>query len=397
MYKDEIKKIEYYKELLMNSYLKDGEVLNNYELQKKIDDINTKLAVFQEGYIENGETLDVEKLNSQKKDIYTDLKFLYELMYETARKRLTKIHTKIKSDINYLNEIADKYKTRTAIESIGIYGKTAYYATNGFDQYYNNGSVIANLGSLKIDSGSYLACLIDSDEFDGSEDIIFNFDDKYQVRDYASSRNLLVFPGNYQINRYKTTIQENTTTEFEVSPTDDFAPLESAKYYLFAKKDNISITKLVNGYTSYVEKNNNIVYEADEDCDIDFYVYGASYINIEMNDEYENKSFDNNNIATPKTRQKIHIRANKGFIFDLDTDGELYADKTSCFIKNNKLYTSNSYGTNEEENLLEEVEYGDPVEFEDVTVEIKNKDNTFYDIGFIMIKTTQTVMDGDDL
>lgn len=397
MYKDEIKKIEYYKDILMNRYLKDGEVLNSNDIQKKIDEIDTKLAVFQQGYIVNGETLDIEKLNSQKQDIYTDLKILYELMYETARNRLSKIHNKIKYNINYLKEVAKKYRQRAAIESIGVFGKTVYYKTNGFEQYYDNGSVFVDLGDLQIDSGSYVACFIDSEEFTGDEEIVFNFDNKYKVGNYMDTRNLLVFNGNYQINKYNTSIQENTTTEFEVSPTENFVPLDTAKYNLFVKKNHITIESMTSNIIKYLEKNTDIAYEAEEDCNIDFYVYGASYINIEMNDLYETKSFENSNIVTPKVKQKIHIKANKNFIFDIDTDGEIYAAKTSCFIKNKKLYTSDSYGSNEEEHMLEEIEYGDPVIIKDALVEIKNKNNTFYDISYIMIKSTQTELDGKDL
>ena len=117
MYKDEIKKAEYYKEQIINEYLKNGKLLSKNEIQKKIDAIDLKLAIFKQGYIYNGETLNLEKFQDQKQDLYKDLKILYELMYETAYDRLSKIQAKLEYKINYLNEITKKYKRPQMMEN----------------------------------------------------------------------------------------------------------------------------------------------------------------------------------------------------------------------------------------------------------------------------------------
>ncbi|MDQ9726303.1 hypothetical protein RFX65_19450, partial [Acinetobacter baumannii] len=58
-----------------------------------------------------------------------------------------------------------------------------------------------------------------------------------------------------------------------------------------------------------------------------------------MNDKIDNKSFDGYRINSPKQRQKIYIKAKQGFVFDLSTDGTVYAEKHIGYIENKELYS----------------------------------------------------------
>lgn len=397
MYSDEIKKIEYYKQQIVDEYLKNGKLLSKNEVQKKIDDIDLKLSIFRQGYIANGEILNLEKFQDQKQDLYKDLKILYELMYEMAYDRLCKTQAKIEYKINYLNEISKKYKYRTALESIGVYGNSIYYETNGFTQYYINGKVRIDLGELKIKSGSYVACMLGCDELSHNEKVIFHFDDR-KVSDYTYNKDLLSIIGNYNIETHDFSIEENTNTAFKITLGEqDYKPNVNSKYNIFGGKDKIKIFYPNSGKTEFIDKIENVPFVASESCEITFYIYGAKDITFDFNDKYDYKSFSGYENKSPKQRQKIYIKAMPGFILDFSTDGTLYAHKENGYIKEEQLYSQNGFGSITDF-MLEEMAYGAPVTISDAYVEIENPYSSFYDINYISIKETQvSELDSDDL
>jgi hypothetical protein len=114
-----------------------------------------------------------------------------------------------------------------------------------------------------------------------------------------------------------------------------------------------------------------------------------------LNNNYLYKNFDGYIIKTPKQRQKITIDAEAGFVFDLITDGRVFADYSPCIIKNNEIYSMSNF--NDVTNyMIEEIYCGDPEVFDDVYIEISNTDTTFYDINYVAIKQIQiSELDGE--
>lgn len=394
MYRDELKKIEYYKQYLIDQYLKQGKLISKNELEKKINDLNLKIAVFSQAYIDNGENLDLEKFQAQKEDIYRDLAILYEIVFDLAKERLSKVQARIEYAVNYLNEIAKKYQYRNALESVGIFGDTVYYATNGFDQSYDNGTVKINLGSLTIKSGTYLTCTLGCQEFEEERAVFYL--DNYSVSDYFYNKNMLTILGNYEIKTYDYSLEENTSTSFKIS-LEDFTPDENNQYNIFGGKNVIRVFNPDDGSVQFVNKIENVPFIADQNCEITFYIYGSKNVIFDFNDKYEEKSFSGYEIKTPKQRQKVYIKAQAGFILDFSTDGTLYANKTQGYIEEGELYSNNGFGTITDF-MVEEMAFGEPIQINDAVVEIKNAANTFYDINYILIKETQiSELDSDNL
>ena len=392
-YSDEIKKIEYYKQRIIDRYLQDNQIINNNRLQQYLDSIDMKISIFRQGFIENGEKMNLDKFNSQKADIYEDLRILYELIYEFAQNRLSKLEAKIKCSLENLNQTTQYFQNRTKLESLSVYGNTLYYKTNGFSQIFNNGKVYIDIGSLSVPSGSYLVCLLDSNEIENS-DVIFKFDDDNQISDYMYNRNYLKVPGNYKINTYNYETEEAPTEAFEIN-VDNLNPDQDKKYNVFAGRNKIKIVDAANYVPSYIDKTSNIGYQAETSQEISFYVYNASYISFSLIGDYDYKSFEGNEITSPKQRQKILLKVKPGFTFDFVTDGEVYADKGSTYIEDEKLYSVQSF-SNISDYMIEEIAFGDPVQFEDVRVIIDNAASTFYDINYIAVKQAQiSELDGE--
>ena len=391
MYLDEIEKLNYYKKQIVDNYLEKGSTIDKNKLQSKLDDIDAKLSIFRQGYIEEGETLNLDKFNDQKSDIYADLCILYKVAYKIAREKLATVEHRIECELESLNEKAKKYKNKTDLETLSVYGNTIYFATNGFNQQYKDGQVEISLGRLSIPSGSYIVCICDCDEVE-PENIVFEFNDNIKIADYMYGRKYLKLAGNYTINTEEIEKAEAAATAFEVKGE---GANPSSTYNLYAGKNKLTINSPEIYSKRFVDKTLNIPFIADSDCEISFYVYGASTIMFNYSGEYDYKSFDGYSIESPKYRQKVLIKAKAGFTLDIVTDGTIYADKEPCITSDNSIISSKGYD-GISAFLLEEIAYGDDITFENVRIVAKNATVAFHDINYVAIKQCQiSELDGE--
>lgn len=391
MYLDEIEKLNCYKKQIVDNYLEKGSTIDKNKLQSKLDEIDAKLSIFRQGYIEEGETLNLDKFNDQKSDIYTDLCILYKTAYKIAREKLATVENRIECELQSLNETAKQYKNKTALETLSVYGNTIYFATNGFDQQYKDGQVEINLGSISIPSGSYIVYICDCDETE-PENIVFEFDDNTKIADYMYGRKYLKLAGNYTINTEEIEKTEAAATAFEVK--GEGANLSST-YNIYAGKNKLTIKNPDIYRTRFIDKTLNIPFVADSDCEISFYIYGASTIAFNYSGEYDYKSFDGYLIESPKYRQKVLIKAKAGFTLDFVTDGTIYADKQSCITGDSSIICPKGYD-GVSDFLLEEIAYGDDITFDNVRIVAKNATVAFHDINYVAIKQCQiSELDGE--
>lgn len=389
-YLEELEKKNYYRNYLVNEYLEKGTLIDKAKLEEKLAAIDTKLAIFSQGYIEEGEPLNIEKFNDQKHDLYIDLSIFYKSLFRLAQERLSSIESHINTELTELNEAAKYHRNREKLATLEIDGNALYYVTNGFDQEYKDGQVIINLGQISIPSGSYIACLFDSNEVDSSN-VIFRFEDNTQIADYIAGGKYLTIIGNYAINTEKIEKKEGATSSFALGDV----PKQNAIYNVFAGKNKIKIKYDELANIEYIDKEERIPLKLARDGEISFYVYGASTIRFSYRGEAEYKSFTGYEIPSPKYRQKITINAKANFELDIATDGEIYADKQSCIIDEENIICPVGYN-DIDDFLLEEIEYGDDVVFDNVKVIVKNANTTFYDINYVAIKQCHiTELDGD--
>lgn len=389
-YLEELEKKNYFKNYLVNEYLEKGTLIDKIKLEEKLAAIDTKLAVFSQGYIEEGELLNIEKFNDQKHDLYVDLSILYKTLYRLAQERLSSVESRINTELTELNEAAKYYRNREKLATLEIDGNDLYYETNSFSQEYKDGQVVINLGQVSVPPGSYIACLFDSDEID-SENVFFRFDENTQIADYIAGGKYLTVIGNYTINTKKKEKKEGATSSFTLGDV----PQQNAIYNIFAGENKIRVKYEELANIEYIDKEERIPLKLSKDGEISFYVYGASTIRFSYRGETEYKSFTGYEISSPKYRQKITINAKAGFELDIATDGVIYADKQSCIIDEESIICPVGYN-GIDDFLLEEIEYGDDVVFDDVKIIIRNADTTFYNINYVAIKQCHiTELDGD--
>lgn len=391
LYLDEIEKMAYYKQKIIDLYLDKGFVIDKNKLQSKLDQIDMKLSIFRDRYVANGETMDIEKFNEQKHDIYIDLCILYRVAYKIAEERLASLQHHIDCELQAIGEKAKEYSNRNQLETLSIYGDSIYFATNGFKQEYKDGEVTINLGPIKVPSGSYLACILDCDETD-PEDVLFVFDEKLQAADYNYTKRYIKVLGNYNIRTETINKSEESLTAFTME-TVNINP--NSTYNVYAGENKVKIYQNDSHISKYIDKVPNISLVADTDCDISFYVYGASFIRFNHNSRVVYKSFAGYEITSPKYRQKILMSVKAGFLLDVATDGIIYADKQRCIVGENMLVCPTGY-ENIYDFMVEEIAYGEDVVFDNVKVVAKNATATFFDVNYIAIKQAQiSELDGE--
>ena len=380
LYIDQTEKRNFYKDKLVNEYLDKGRIIDKEKLEEKLSSEDTKLSVFNDDFIEEGELFDIDKFNSQNRNLACDLEILYKTLYKIMDTRIVNTEEKIRCRLTELNSKAKEYKQKTAIESLGAAGNTIYFSTEGFNQSYDSGRVIINLGKITIPSGSYIACIFKSEEVE-SDKAFFRFNDDTQIRNYLADKDYLKILGNYNISTQKMTVAGAAISSFDVgieSETNSF-------YYIYPGENKIKVTYDGNGVTEYIDKLDRVPLKLEKDGLISFYVYNASYIYITSKGEASYKSFEGYEIESPKKRQKIEIRAEAGFEFDIATDGTMYSDLQEAYIKDNKVFCPLGF-PDIKDYMVEKIAYGDDVVFENVEVIIEAEDITFLDIDYIAIK-----------
>lgn len=380
VYIDEAEKKSYYQDRIVNEYLENGRIIDKEKLEEKLLSEDTKLSIFNQEYIEEGEVLDTDKFNRQNRDLACDLAILYRTLYRILDTKIANIEERIKCRLSELDRAAKEYKNKAALDSIGVGGNTIYFASSGFKQRYDNGRVIIELGQVAVPSGTYIACIFKSDEAQADE-TVFRFSEDMQIRNYLADKEYLKIPGNYKINTQKITVAGADSSSFSLG----IEPETNSFYYIYPGENKLKVTYDGSGAVDYIEKTDRVPFRLERDGLISFYVYNASYLYISTQGEASYKSFEGYEIEAPKKRQKIEMRAEAGFEFDIATDGTIYSDFKEARIEDNKiLCPSGQHGI--EDYMIETIAYGEDVVFQNVEVIVESKDTTFLDIDYIAIK-----------
>ena len=385
LYLDEIEKIKYYKEKIVDRYLKQAIPVNKEKLQDALDRIDMKIAIFSQAYIQSGNQFDSAIFNEQKQDIYRDLVVLYTVLYKLIQERIDKTEERLKFALNNLAIKAEQFRFLVDSEAVAVYGKTLFHQSSDFDQSYQDGQIIINLGSLDVPSGSYLACLFQCKEIDPSQ-IAFYFDNDYTVSAYQYDKQYLKIPGNYQIYTDFYTNEDDIFGKELIEINEEVS--DQNQYIFYLNKNQISVKDRNDFGISYVNFNQGVYYQSSGLEEITFYVYGATEIIFDIIGEPAYTNFVDRAIRMPKQRQKIVIKTDSKLSFDVKTDGVIYAEQVSSAVQEDKLKLFNNF-KDISNYMVETIQYGDDIHFNNVSVVIDDVNDTLLDIDYIVIKQTQ--------
>lgn len=394
MFTDIELKLNYYKENIINSFIKRGIYPNNKLIQSQLNNIELRLAIFKSYNIKEGSTFNTEKINTAIKEIYNDLSILYQLLYEVTVKEYNKLSYYINSHLRELNDVANMYLKRAELESYSTaLGQSILFKHNNFDLDKKNNGTVINLGKVAISDASKIACIANINNVDYS-DIVFKFTENstdnprsISCNSYSYNHDFALFPGELNRNEYEITISEsqkiNSLLELPIATSN----AESGKFITLAGKDKI-LYKQANENGEIIEEKpiaiNALSFK--NHSYIDFYVVGGSSISFRFNKKPIATNFNTstNRIENLDYIHHFFIECDENFSFDFELDrGSVYAIKENTLINQDSFYYSGQVDV--KEFLILHFTPKEAIEY-DTTIELNNTTITENDIESIMIK-----------
>lgn len=336
LYTDEIEKLNYYKNIIMKDLTRKGIYPDNVSVKEKLSNIDLKLSLFQYKNIGINNIFNVKKFNDDLIAIANDLKILYKIAYDASYNKFQEIKEYTETHIKELKVLSDKYNIRSAMElETTALGNTVFFQTSGFETILNNGFAIINLPSIEVTKGSKLACFLECDNIN-QEDIIFSFGLLNNCSTYLYNKDTMKIPGEKVFNIYNYLIPEDEEiTSSHIMNIENLIPNNKNIYTIFAGKNKYK------SENNFNDLKTNINYTIQKTDTISFYIINSSYIDFNFSEKPLETNFSGYNISAPDKCQYIIIKAQDGFSFNVNTDGEIYATKEKGYIKDNQLYYPN--------------------------------------------------------
>lgn len=337
----ELEKLKFYRDRISQQIIHSGRYPNQFELQHKLNDINLRLAIFQNKLIEEKSLFNTKEFNNKFEAIYQDLLILYRVVYQLSVQKYLDIKSYAEMHLSELEQMAKRYeyKTKFEIESTPL-GKTVLFKTNGFEIKTNNNIHTINLGDITISKGSKLACIWDSN-VTSDENVIFTIG-KLNCSPFSYNRDYLKIPGSSNYKTYTYEQSEDTVTQ-TMAPMDldNFTPNYNNNYVIYAGKNYIK--KSVKTGNSVIQRDETSSFYLDDIAGrITFYILNGSYAYFNFSKEPLSKNFSGYNIESMDTHQKITFEYDAGMAFDFTTDGIVYAEKEKGIVNNDVLYYPNN-------------------------------------------------------
>lgn len=393
-YKDVEKKLEYYKQQVLQELVKKGIYPDNELIESKLNSYNAHMAIFKNYNVVTGNLFNANEYNERLKLIYADLKLLYELLYEITVLEYNKLQNFINSHLAELNSIVKTYNKRAEYEnSTTSLGKTLLFQNNSFSIESKDSTTILNLDNLDIPNAAVLACIANINNIK-AEDVIFKFrkvgtEQWINASPYNYNNEVVIMPGERKKTIYEYNLQESQVITGPLLIDIDSNINIKNDYTILGGKNRI--------FVNYKDKDGFIVEEKPLTLDslvfkqkayINFYVVDGSSISFRFNKKpiATNFPIEAQRIEDLDYIHHFFIECDEDFSFQFEIDkGQVYAIKETGLISNNNLY----YTGSEKVKDFKVIEYatGEENSYE-VKVEAYNS-NEAIDIDSIIIKQVE--------
>ena len=320
MYKDILLKLDYHKKHIINSFIKRGYFPNKEEIDNKLEQINTRLALFKKEVFVPGEVFNTKEINHMLKMIYTDIVFLYKILEEIQKEEFNRMVLNIETHMINLEAIADNFKKRANEEINGTaLGKTLLFKSNEWEMEFSDDSVSVNIGELELVQGSEISCFANINNTD-KKNIVFEFnalDSKYDflALPYNYNNDTYIVPGKLAVKEQELTLEKNFNINSEIKIP--FPTNPKNKYTILGGKNKMVITdKETNSVRVTDIPTSEKPFIANKSCFITFYVEGKGNIEYTFNKKplHSNFSIQDGLVKIEKEIQKIFLDVDEGFV-----------------------------------------------------------------------------------
>lgn len=338
MYSDEIEKLKYMRDRIASSMVAAEILPDRITIDKRLADIDTKLALFQHTDIKEGDVFDVKRFNADFLAVYQDLLILYKLVYEYSVKKYNDTKAYIDAHLTQMETYANKYSRKAEFEAGGVStGKTIFFQGNGFSPVVSNFYCSYDLGKVEVNKGSKITFHIAGRDFD-IKDVTFYLNDT-SCSAYSLNHDYIDVPGEaaYRQIRYELPedVIRNSTFPMEIS---GFTPAINNKYVIYGGRNKIChVDGAIESY--YEKEKEQAIALTRPKGKVSFYVVGATYIDMDFAHELLSQNFAGTSIPAPSGHQLVTFEYSaENFAFNINTDGIIYAVCRRGVVKNDTLY-----------------------------------------------------------
>ena len=112
----ELEKLKFYRDRISQQIIHSGRYPNQFELQHKLNDINLRIAIFQNKLIEEKDVYNTKEFNDKFEAIYQDLLILYKVVYQLSVQKYLDIKSYSEMHLSELEQMAKRYEYKTKFE-----------------------------------------------------------------------------------------------------------------------------------------------------------------------------------------------------------------------------------------------------------------------------------------
>ena len=385
-YLDIANKFIYYKEKIINDFIKKGIYPDNKLINSKLKNIDLNLALFKNYNIKSGNKFNTNEYNENLKLIYLDLKYLYDILEKLAINEFNNLQMYINSYINELNTIVNTYKKKADHENNSTtLGETILFQDNNFTIDNEDSTTIIELDTISLKKGSEIACIANINNID-LDNVIFSFNNgEFSCCPYNSSFQSFIVPGEKTINEYDYVLQQAASSNNIIINIDTEINNKN-DYDILCGKNLISITDKDNKYITQKITNDSKVILFKEKSSINFYILNGDNVSFKFSKKPINCNFslEDNTITNLKTIQNFHIEVDEDTTLEIELGkGNIYAISEAGIVNNNKLYYTGLNISNDY-HIIETIP-GEEVDY-DLKLKILNDNNNSAEIQSIIIK-----------
>lgn len=349
-YKDMIKKAQFYKTQVMQSFIKRGYFPSNDEISNALDDIDTRSALLETYISTKGSYFNTKEINYMFECIYKDLNFLYEILEEILIEQYNRLRLEIEAQLVELEAKSSNLKKRMneEINSTAL-GSTILFRSNEWETDTKDNITTVDLGELELIQGSKIAVFANIDSIT-PDSVYFKFDDpnntnnSFKALPYNYNEDTYIVPGELATNKYDLNLNSNLIVKGNIEINLSNVDVNNI-YKILGGKSLMKITYKEDSTVEYVAFSTNArPFYASKECYIEFFIMNGTTVNYNFNKKPNHTNFSLNDgyITTSSQVTKIFIDAPQDFTcaFDLE-DGGIWASYTDALIKDTShlIYT----------------------------------------------------------
>ncbi len=355
LYKDMMLKLQYYKEEVIKSFVKQGYFPSNDEIIAALEDIDYRSALFEAYLSKEGSLFNTKEINHMFECIYKDLEILYSVLQDILIKEYNSLKLYIETHIADLENTANELEARCNEEMARTtFGNTIFFRAGNWNISTDDEYTIVDFGSLSLVQGSEISLFADVENIEANK-VSFKLiatDDaqnkySFDALPYNYNDNTYIVPGEMGCNKYTMLLSAGTIVNGDISvnlatdPVNDYKILGGANKMQITYKDNLNTV-----IRDFAYDTNQFI--AEEACYIQFYYVDGDLLEYNFSERpyHCNFSISDGYIASDIKIRKIFLDVPAGFTcyFKMANDkGEIWAVSEDGIIDspNTLLYTGN--------------------------------------------------------